>query len=99
MAKMLKTRDLYVDMAARIFELYNPGKVKVGRINGWNGIITDVQPNALVYPEGWYYAKGCFRNKHTNSTGMYSEMGMFKSNGKMWNEPYCTLPDNYPMNY
>ena len=56
-------------------------------------IVTDTEPKDLVYPEGWYYAKGSFRNKHMSSTGIYSEVLMMKSDGSFWGDEakYCTL--------
>lgn len=96
MANVVKMCDMKVEIAAKVFEMLNHGKVKVDRGN-WLGdranIKTDVEPKLLIYPEGWYYAKGSFRNKHTSTTGLYEEMRMVKSNGESWRNtaPYCTL--------
>ena len=56
-------------------------------------IITDVEPDQLRYPEGWYYAKGSLRNKHTSTTGIYFEVPMLNSHGQLWEKyaRYCTL--------
>lgn len=96
MANVVKMCDMQVEIAAKVFEMLNPGKVKVDN-GSWcsdrANIKTDVEPSELIYPEGWYYAKGNFRNKHTSTTGMYQEIRMIKSNGESWKNsaPYCTL--------
>ena len=36
-------------------------------------IFTDINPEELVYPEGWYFAKSHFRNKHMSTMGLYEE--------------------------
>lgn len=56
-------------------------------------IVTDIEPNQLIYPEGWYYSKGYFTNKHTSTTGLYGEVRMENSNGVSWGNivHYCTL--------
>ena len=82
------------DISAIVFEKLNQGKVKVESRGYFETvIITDVEPKALTYPEGWYYAKGCFRNKHTSTTGAYHEIKMKTSDGRYWDElaRYCTL--------
>ena len=97
-AKVVKMCDLSVNIAAKVFEMLNPGKVEVFSDN-WLGpfrrIQTDVEPRLLIYPEGWYYAKGCFRNKHTSSTGLYEEIRMVTKDGVAWKgiAQYCTLDD------
>ena len=86
-AKVVKSCDLPVRVALTVFELLNANAVKV--TNKYRGvhllsITTDTEPKDLTYPEGWYYAKGCFRNKHESTTGIYSEVEMFKSDGTPW---------------
>ena len=101
-ARMRKTSDLDGITAAVVLSLYNPDKILIMPISAFTpdiGIFTDTPPIELVYPEGWYYAKGTFRNKHTSSNGRYSEIRMFHRNGREWDETYCTLPDDYPRNY
>lgn len=95
MAKTVKSCDFNGTIATKVFEMLNPSYVRV-KINVpfyGRAIVTDVEPKDLVYPEGWYYAKGFFRNKHTSSTGAYDEILMLKSNGKLWGNiaTYCTL--------
>ncbi len=100
MAKTVKMCDMSRDTAAKVFMMLNPGKVKYAIMGEIFDdcplpdlvLITDVEPKDLVYPEGWYYAKGTFRNKHTSTTGMYSTIEMMKSNGQFWENyaKYCT---------
>ena len=95
MAKTVKMCDMPIHIAAKVLELLNPGKVKY--VNEAEielpMLITDVEPNQLDYPEGWYYAKGTFRNKHTSTTGIYQSIDMVMSNGQYWEElaKYSTL--------
>ena len=94
MARVVKMCDMPVSIAARVFMSLNPEIVKVRRHKVFLQltIVTDVEPKELTYPEGWYYAKGRFRNKHTSSTGAYSEIVMRKSDGTLWGDlaKYCT---------
>ena len=93
MAQSIKSCDYPGEIASRIFEMLNPD-VKYTRIkNGLKVIITDTDPNQLIYPEGWYYAKGTFRNKHQSTSGMYDEIYMVTSKGESWSKiaKYCTL--------
>lgn len=92
--------DLSRDTAAKVFVMLNPGRVKYSEMNNIfkdtplpdTVLITDVEPKDLVYPEGWYYANGTFRNKHNSTTGLYSVIYMAKSNGEFWEDyaKYCT---------
>lgn len=81
------------NIAARVFEMLNTGKVTIkvaydiGRVTA---IVTDTEPQDLIYPEGWYYANGTFTNKHNSTTGMYSAVIMLDTNGDIWNCQYCT---------
>ena len=94
MAQTVKTCDLSKDVAANLFCLLNEGKVFYGisDIMPGNILITDVEPKNLIYPEGWYYAKGSYRNKHNSSTGAYSSVIMLKKDGSFWEDTakYCT---------
>jgi len=100
-ARTVKSCDLPDFIALEVFRLLNtdytghcqlqvkkPGKDYRTHYQ----IITDCEPKDLVYPDGWYYAKGCFRNKHTSTTGFYCEVRMFDSNGNPWGSraTYCT---------
>lgn len=96
MAKTIKACDYPVEIACRVFSLLNYPNVKVFRIRGNQFLLkTDVEPKKLNYPEGWYYAKGTFRNKHMSSTGIYHEVDMEKNDGSCWRDTakYCTLDD------
>ena len=95
MAEVVKTCDLSGEVAARLFEMLNYDSVKVQRqITAFSHcvIVTDVEPNKLRYPEGWYYGKGSFRNKHESSTGIYDEIPMVTTSGEYWGDiaKYCT---------
>ena len=94
MTKVVKSCDFPVEVAIKVFEMLNP-RVRAFWSPGIDGrtLITDVEPKDLTYPEGWYYAKGNFRNKHTSTTGVYYEIPMKKSDGTYWEEiaKYCTL--------
>ena len=101
-ARMRKTSNLDAITAALVLSIYNPDTILIMPISAFTpeiGIFTDTEPMDLVYPEGWYYAKGTFRNKHTSSNGMYSEVMMFHKDGRRWDATYCTLPDDYPRTY
>ena len=95
MAKTVKMCDMSGEIAAIVFQKLNSKDVILGEVKGTSELIiaTDVEPAELVYPEGWYYAKGCFRNKHTSSTGAYEEIRMVKVDGTSWKElaNYSTL--------
>lgn len=93
MARIVKMCDVTADVAAKIFAVYNEGKVAVltaGDIGRVTAIVTDVEPKNLIYPDGWYYAKGRFTNKHKSTTGMYDTVLMLDKNGDVWDVPYCT---------
>lgn len=92
MAEVVKTRDLNGELAGMLFELLNYGVVKYSRTGCYKLITTDTEPSKLRYPEGWYYGKGCFRNKHESTTGIYDEVPMVTSSGDYWGDiaKYCT---------
>lgn len=96
-AKVVKMCDMKASIAMKVFQMLNPEKVTLKEHLRCDGIYiyTDTEPKDLIYPEGWYYAKGAFRNKHQSTTGLYSEVLMFKNNGELWEEyaHYCTLYD------
>ena len=69
MAKTVKMCDMSGEVAAKVFQMLNYEKVKLEEdycSDCGVSIITDMQPRDLVYPEGWYYAKGSFRNNEKN---------------------------------
>ena len=93
-SKVIKMCDLPIEIAEKVFEAINYGMVKVFEDEfGDHMLITDCEPKDLIYPEGWYYAKGNFRNKHTSSTGLYQETIMLNSDFEEWHNKakYCTL--------
>ena len=94
MADTVKMCNMNKRIAAVVFKMLNQGKVRLeGHPFYEVAIITDIEPKNLVYPEGWYYAKGKLRNKHTSTTGLYEEIPMLRSNGSLWRDiaTYCTL--------
>ena len=98
MAKTIKMCDMSGEVAAKVFQMLNGKKVKLESTPYWwckFNIITDVEPKDLTYPEGWYYAKGSFRNKHMSTTGAYHEIPMWKSDKTPWETiaHYSTLED------
>ena len=94
MAKVVKACDYPLEVALKVLEMLNP-RVSTVWTHGVErrAVITDTEPKDLTYPEGWYYAKGNFRNKHTSTTGIYAEVPMMKSDGTDWQDiaKYCTL--------
>lgn len=95
MATTVKMCDMRSDIAVQVFIMLNGDKVRLIKPNGFHRLtlVTDTEPKDLIYPEGWYYAKGSFRNKHMSTTGLYEEVPMRTSNGKFWDDivNYCTL--------
>lgn len=93
MAKTVKMCDMTGDVAARVFEMLNLEKVKVKIAHGLGrvtAIVTDTEPKDLIYPEGWYCAKGRFTNKHNSTTGAYAAVIMLNTAGDIWDATYCT---------
>ena len=94
MATTVKMCDMSKQIAIRVFQMLNGHNVQLKEHGPFGTVIvTDIEPENLVYPEGWYYAKGSFRNKHTSTTGIYEEVTMLRSNGSLWGDSanYCTL--------
>ena len=95
MAKTIKMCDMPLEIAVTVFQMLNPDRVKIKpitRLNSRLWILTDVEPKDLIFPEGWYYAKGAFRNKHMSTTGIYEEAQMLTTKGDSWKNiaTYCT---------
>lgn len=95
MATTVKMCDMSPAIVLEVFKMLNGNNVSLkDDVSAYGAIIvTDVEPKDLVYPEGWYYAKGSLRNKHTSTTGSYVEFIMQKSNGDFWMDcaHYSTL--------
>lgn len=91
MAKTVKMCDMTGCIAGRVFAMLNEG-VHFLEGHGEKVIFTDVEPKKLVYPEGWYYAKGSFRNKYNSTTGTYDEIPMETTSGDNCGDiaKYCT---------
>src|SRR5690625_4445985 len=93
-AKTVKMCDLPGELAAKVFIGLNPNKIKLIQ-TPYMGVVlaTDCEPKNLIYPDGWYYAKGTFRNKDFSSTLMDEEIRQLMSDGTPCSSkaPYCTL--------
>lgn len=95
-SQTVKMCDMPISIAAQVFVQINHTKIKLAKHQYFGTVIvSDIEPKDLIYPEGWYYAKGNFRNKHQSTGGIYEEMPMLKSNGDRWKDEalYCTLRD------
>lgn len=88
--KIVKTCDFSAEMAATILTWLNENKVWVKKEGSRLEIITDVSPLDLSYPEGWYYGKGGFTNKHESTTGAYSWVPMRTTKGTNWEDSVST---------
>lgn len=45
---------------------------------------TSYDPANMVFPNGWYFAKGSVRNKHHSTTGFYDEVPVMDGNSELW---------------
>ena len=88
--KIVKTCDLSAEVAARLFVMLNSEDVYLVKAGSRIEIYTEKSPLDLRYPEGWYYGKGCFRNKHESTTGSYSEVTMRLPSGAYWEDIVST---------
>ena len=88
MAKTVKMCDIDVNIAARVFEMLNPGQVRSFASSKWPSswcyIQTDTEPRKLIYPEGWYYARGYFTNRRTTTCETHQKIKMMRSDGVSW---------------
>ena len=95
MARSVKMCDVSAKIAAMVFKELNPGQIELIELdNGEVNIVTDIEPIDLVYPEGWYYAQGKFRNNHKSIISI-NYATMLNSKNELWqrNAPY-TLPED-----
>lgn len=97
MAKTVKMCDLKAEVAAAVFVALNEEHVTMHHKEydyTQTYLVSDVPPAKLTYPDGWYFAKRHFRNKHQSTTGFYEELPMFKDKDRKeyWEGP-CTLDD------
>ena len=88
MVKLIRTADLSARTAAQLMTSINPGIEYVPNNpfchDNVGAIITETHPRDLIYPEGWYFSKGNFRNKHNTSSGVYEEIPMIRRDGSQW---------------
>ena len=76
--------DLQGKAAAKAFMGVNPYKGITLKGNGYDMYLeTDDDPSKMIFPKGWYTAKGHLRNKHMSS-GIYTEIPLFNNLGNMW---------------
>ena len=92
-AKTIKMCDMDKNIAVKILQMLNPGKITIKAIGTGFAIVTNCEPRILTYPEGWYYAKGAYTNKHKSSSGLYQAVPMMREDGRSWQDiaTYCTL--------
>lgn len=85
MAKKIESRDYNARIAAIVFAELNKSFVKYEDTLG-GMLICEISPDdhRLVYPDGWYPAKGYLRNKHFSSSGLYGEVPLCRPDGSMW---------------
>lgn len=83
----VRTAELPMEVAAKLLQMLNPEDIQVKPETSFGlELVSKKEPIDLLYPEGWYYAKGCFRNKHNTTNGIYEEAVMLKPNGDPWRE-------------
>ena len=95
MAKKIKSNNLPGKVAARLFADINKKYVEFVEYDYKPSVLKcQIDPNddRLVYPEGWYFGKGCFRNKHQSDSGIYEEFAIVgAAGGKQW-QSECITP-------
>lgn len=63
----------------------NPSKVLKSDFSQYPATVTTKEhPSRMLFPQGWYFAKGAVRNKHNSTTGLYDEVTALDENGSMW---------------
>ena len=79
-----KMCNLPIGVATKVFEMINLGYVKI-EMPGFL-IVTDKEPDTLMYPEGWYYSFGVFRNedRRVGFEKTHQEAEMKTSKGEDW---------------
>ena len=60
--KTIKTEDLPLRVAAKIFEMLNKGVLMWEHYDGTYSIEMDGDPSEYIYPDGWYCENGQFTN-------------------------------------
>lgn len=100
MAKIIDMHNMSAKMAARVLQALNGGEENVeirwhrsSTNKSFNHvghpvcltIVTDISPEDLNYPEGWYFEEGCLCNRRYTTNITYSEVYMEKFDGTPWN--------------
>ena len=95
MARTIKSCNFNGKIAATIFCMLNPGQIHFLEKGENLTLITNVEPSKLIYPEGWYYEDGWFRNRKTTDNECWYDIFMVDSRGNFWNnrEKGSTLDD------
>lgn len=94
-SKVIKMCELPIEIAEKVFEAINGGKVRIVDNKFWGHVlVTNYKPEDLIYPEGWYYENGTFRNNVSCSSGIYQKTIMVSSCDDQWFKndqhfPYC----------
>ena len=91
--KIVRTADLSIEIATRIFEALNRGKITLVSSSEQITIVTDTDPKYLTFPEGWYFASGMFTNRYNTSNNSYSEAKTVNLSGETWTGAAGCLPD------
>jgi hypothetical protein len=82
--KYVKSSDMNADAAVAALISLNDGVTYCGG-NAWSRYLKSIKdPANLVFPEGWYFCKHCFRNKHNSSTGLYEEVPVYHLDDEYW---------------
>lgn len=95
MSRVVNSQDFPRGAAIAVMVALNPEHVKCVRptseydVRG-TYLVSDVSPEELVYPYGWYYAKNSIRNKHMSTSGRYEEIPLYKPDGEQWDCKICT---------
>lgn len=87
MARKIKSNNLSGRIAAELFAMMNKEYVTFknpGIISPY--LVVTINPNddKLIYPHGWYFGDGCFRNKHQSTSGIYEEITMVDKDLNIW---------------
>lgn len=85
--EVVKTCDLPKSAAIAAFVALNEdeGKELEVKAVARSYVIQSVQdPAEMLFPGGWYFAKGSLRNKHHSTTGAYAEIEVVDATGRSW---------------
>lgn len=86
-AKKVMVRELSGTMLAKFMEILNSGDVEATTLYGKAYIITDVEPQYLTYPEGWYYDCGYLRTFRKES----ELVELYDKSGTPWRKKACYI--------